>query len=382
MRVRLRLKQILDEHNDTGRGVIKKICDYTSLERHKVAAMLNDRVQYLSLDALAAVCGYLVEHHGLSPAQLPGRLFALEREDFWSLLAGRRSLEICFGVRSDLPHSNLSWVTTVDSDLYGVLLHELYGSGAVPIREQPETLRQIHVSAFRTDMDPAHAQQEAEAARTEALAVRDRFHSLRGDRGLICLGSVKSNVAIEAVVASTFGAKPFVSQDDVAAPADRACPFYIRYRDEDVKPLSCHGGMRLARNVSGSGPKGDVPGIYFEGEGGDWQVCPCNDREDAALVFYTYRPPEGVLEAVLGGFSSRATYALGRALAERDLAPQLWPPGCDKQHVQVGAFVIRFAFRHGTQVRRAETDLPATAEKAAETEVFPLPAASLARRLR
>lgn len=380
MRVRLRLKQILDEHNDTGRGVIKKICDHTSLERHKVAAMLNDRVQYLSLDALSAVCSYLMEHHGLSAAQLPGKLFALEREDFWSLVARRRSLEICFGVRSDVPHSTVSWVTTVDSDLYGVLLHELYGAGSLQIHEQPESLRQVHVSAFQTDMNPANAEAEAAAARDEALSVHNRFHSIRGDRGLLCLGSVKSNVAIEAVVAGVFGARPYVSEDGIADPADRKVPFFFRYREDDVHPLSCHGGMQLARSDSSSLPL-DVPGIFFEGKKGRWQCCPCNEEEDAAFVFYSYRPPDGVLEAVLGGFSSRATFALARALADRDLAQQLWPPSFDQQHRQVGAFVIRLRFRNSGH-RRADADVLSTREKAAEMEVFPIPQEAFERRLR
>ncbi|MGE3315345.1 MAG: helix-turn-helix domain-containing protein [Planctomycetaceae bacterium] len=377
MRVRLRLKQILDEHNDTGRGVIKKICDHTSLERHKVAAMLNDRVQYLSLDALSAICSYLMEHHGLSAAQLPGRLFALEREDFWSLVARRRSLEICFGVRSDVPHSTVSWVTTVDSDLYGVLLHELYGAGSLQIHEQPESLRQVHVSAFQTDLNPAHAEAEAAAARDEALSVHNRFHSIRGDRGLLCLGSVKSNVAIEAVVAGVFGTRPYVSEDNVAAPTDRKVPFFFRYRDDDVQPLSCHGGIQLSHSDSA-----DVPGIYFEGKKGRWQCCPCNEEEDAAFVFYSYRPPDGVLEAVLGGFSSRATFALARALADRDLAQQLWPPSFDQQHRQVGAFVIRLRFRKSGSQRRTEADVLSTREKAAEMEVFPVPQEAFERRLR
>lgn len=381
MRVRLRLKQILDEHNDTGRGVIKKICDYTSLERHKVAAMLNDRVQYLSLDALSAVCSYLMEHHGLSPAQLPGKLFALEREDFWSLVARRRSLEICFGVRSDVPHSTVSWVTTVDSDLYGVLLHELYGAGSLDIHEQPESLRQVHVSAFQGSLVPERAEAEAAAARQEATFVHQRFHAIRGDRGLLCLGSVKSNVAIEAVVAGVFGARPFVSEDGIGDPADRKVPFYFRYRDDDVKPLSCHGGLTLSQSHSNPKQGSNVPGIYFEGKNGRWQCCPCNDGEDAAFVFYSYRPPDGVLEAILGGFSSRATYALARALADRDLAQQLWPPSFERQHRQVGAFAVKFGFRSPGS-RRDVADVLSMREKAAEMEVFPIPAEAFEKRLR
>jgi hypothetical protein len=323
-----------------------------------------------------------MEHHGLSPAQLPGRLFALEREDFWSLVARRRSLEVCFGVRSDVPHSTVSWVTTVDSDLYGVLLHELYGAGSLQIHEQPESLRQVHVSAFQTDMNPAHAEAEAAAAREEALTVHHRFHSIRGDRGLLCLGSVKSNVAIEAVVAGVFGARPFISDDQVAEPADRKVPFFFRYREEDVKPLSCHGGMQLSCEEGHGKHNGHVPGIHFEGKGGRWQCCPCNADEDAAFVFYSYRPPDGVLEAIMGGFSSRATYALARAMAERDLAPQLWPPSFDRQHRQVGAFVIRLGFRAAGRGKRSESDFLSVREKASEMEVFPIPMEAFERRLR
>jgi hypothetical protein len=240
----------------------------------------------------------------------------------------------------------------------------------------------VHVSAFRSDMNPAHAEAEAAVARDEAVAVHERFHSIRGDRGLLCLGSVKSNVAIEAVVAAVFGAKPFGSEDGVAAPTDRKVPFYFRYRDDDVKPLSCHGGMMLSESTTNPKQGANVPGIYFEGKGGRWQCCPCTDQDDAAFVFYSYRPPDGVLETVLGGFSSRATFALARALADRDLASQLWPPSFDRQHLQVGAFVIRLAFRSTGRGKRAEGDVLSMREKATEMEVFPVAVEAFEKRLK
>jgi hypothetical protein len=136
--------------------------------------------------------------------------------------------------------------------------------------------------------------------------------------------------------------------------------------------------MQLSRSKGQT----DVPGICFEGKGGRWKCCPCNDDEDAAFVFYSYRPPDGVLEAIMGGYSSRATYSLARALADGDLAPQMWPPSFDLQHRQVGAFVIRFGFRSHGRGKRAEADVLSTREKAAEMEVFPVAAEALERRLR
>ena len=56
MKISFRLQELLREHHDLERGVIKRIAEATSLERHQVAAVLSNKARYVSLDTLAGVC--------------------------------------------------------------------------------------------------------------------------------------------------------------------------------------------------------------------------------------------------------------------------------------------------------------------------------------
>jgi len=348
MKISFRLKELLEKHHDLERGIIKRISEATSLERHQVAAVLSNRVKYVSMDTLAAVCQYLIERHRIDRADLPGKLFRIEPERFSALVANRKFVELCVGmwaerkkkkpVRPDEHHTTDTsplrngrgpkrrWVMASDSYLQGILLHELFGLGN---ESHPEFLEQRLVSAFTREVG-------LDDIRDEAESVYRDFCARAEDRGLICLGSVKSNVAIEAVIAEAFGAEPFASQDGVKRLKDRSCPFFLRYRDDDAQPPSCHGGLELARS------KPSVqPGIYYETANG-WTCCPSSTEEDAALVFYVYHVPLARLEMVMGGFSGRATHCLASSL--RGITGKLWPPTYDTSELQVGAFVIRFKF--------------------------------------
>src|SRR5262245_9227535 len=101
MRFSFRLAELLNYSPDPKKrpGVIKAICEYTGLDRHQVAALLRNEVKNIPLDALSRLCDYLVEHGYVSADQLPGALFAVQAENFWELLARRRRLELCAGVR-------------------------------------------------------------------------------------------------------------------------------------------------------------------------------------------------------------------------------------------------------------------------------------------
>ncbi len=373
MRLAFRLAQVLDEQNDNQRGRISRICKHTSLERHQVAALLNNKVQYLSLTALAALSDYLVEQHKVDPRQLPGRLFGREPENFWELLVKREWLELCVGVRrSTPPELERAWVMASDAYLQGRMLYGIHGlGGALDLGEMHpghQYLEQRLVSAPgpRGEMEPA---------RTEATTVYSEFDTRAGDRALICLGSVKVNPVVEMVVAHAFRAKPFVSEDDVANPTRRRSPVVFKYRTGDPQPPSCCGGSRLARDVSHT----DEPGIYYEQADGTWACVPCIEQaSDAALVFYTYRPALGRVELVLGGFSGRATRCLAKEL--RSLAPQLWPPSYDTTPLQVGLFVIRITF----SPTNGEPPPPSTGSEPPpvfDTEVIPIAESVLARRL-
>ena len=384
MKISFRLAELLQQHHDLGRGTIKRICDHTPLERHKVAALLNNQAKYVSLETMAALCDYLIERHHVDQAQLPGLLFRIEPEEFSALVANRKYLEICIGMRTESKADaealqkkskngrqgglgqgpRRRWVMASDSYLHGIFLHELYGLGHQRLPTQPRFMEQRLVSAFGVELGLPDA-------RLEGQKVYDHFKEMGGDRGLLCLGSVRSNVVVETLVAENFGAPPFVSQDRVTRPTQRSCPIFFRYRDDDFQPPSCHGGVELAESE-----KTSEPGIYFETPGGSWSRCLSNEQEDAALVFYVYRVPEARLEIVMGGFSGRATLCL--ALELRGLMGRLWPPSYDTAGLKVGAFIVRFEFANG---KPRDPNAARRMYEPSRTEVIPLAEEVLKRRL-
>ncbi|MBN1341435.1 MAG: helix-turn-helix transcriptional regulator [Phycisphaerae bacterium] len=375
MEISIRLAEILAERHERGRGTIKKICDATNLERHQVAALLRNRAKYVSLETVGALCDFLVSEYDVNPGDLPGLLFGRQPGSFWSLLADRQLLDLCLGVRylEELPER--AWVVASDSYLQGMLLYGISspGSGTAEdggrrVSRGPQRLEQRLVRSPNGNLegDPGALQ----PSREDADRVYSRFDEQGGDRALVCLGSPKSNPVVERVVAGIFDAEPFRSIERLGRLSDIRVPFLYRYRRDDAKPPSCLAGHKLP----GLGADA-LPGIYYEQESGEWACCPWREgTEDAALIFFAYRPPEGRLEMVLGGFSARATRCLPEIL-RRD-APKLWPPSYDTEELQVGAFVVRLQFK----LDQPESGMM-PADRPSASEVIPLSEAVLKKRL-
>src|SRR3954454_24454693 len=127
MRYSFRLAEVVGHMPDPRKrpGTIKNICEFTGLDRHQVAALLKNEVKYVTLDALSKLCAYLIERVKATADELPGRLFGVEPEHFWELLARRRRLELCLGVRQGEEKETLddAWVVASDSVLLGELLN-------------------------------------------------------------------------------------------------------------------------------------------------------------------------------------------------------------------------------------------------------------------
>jgi hypothetical protein len=357
MRYSFRLAEVVGHMPDPRKrpGTIKAICEYTGLDRHQVAALLKNEVKYIPLDALSKLCAYLIERGFAKADELPGRLFGVEPEHFWELIARRRRLDLCLGVRQGESKGTLddAWVVASDSVLLGELLNgattlggtaELTsrmatdsGNGepsdnarATGARPHPEFLRQSLV------WSPGQASQTE--CQTMAKSVYQDFSEAAGDKALVCLGSNKSNPVVEEMVAAWFGCEAFAAQDTLASAAKRSCPIFLRYRDNDPQPPSCFGGVRLARNQASN-----KPGIYYEKPDGGWGCCEWDEnKHDAALVLYVHRESQGRMEMALGGFSGRATRLLARLLARR--GDEFWPPVYTDEGVQIGAFVVKFTF--------------------------------------
>lgn len=382
MQYSFRLAELLGHVPDPRKrpGTIKAIVEYTGLDRHQVAALLKNEVKYIPLKALSRLCDYLIEHGHASADQLPGALFAVEPENFWEMLARRRRLVMCLGVRRDIENKNpdISYVVASDSVLMGEILNGVTTLGGTAKLKKDGTIATAEPVADTSFPHPEHLKQmlvwspgqttDAQLKSQSNQSYRE-FSDSSGDKALVCLGSTKSNPVVELVMAHAFNCDPYVSQDDVATPQERSCPIFFRYRDTDPHPPSCIGGLSLSK-----GQKDLEPGIYYETAEGEWVQANSGKRsQHVAMVFYIHRESQGRLEMALGGFSGRATRLLARALATR--AEDFWPPTYEGQGIAVGMFLVEF--NAGTE---KDDDILRT-DLVANTKVTAVPFESLQRRL-
>jgi hypothetical protein len=337
----------------------------------------------------------LIERGFAQADELPGRLFGIEPEHFWELLARRRRLELCLGVRRDKSEDTLddAWVVASDSVLLGELLNgatTLGGIADTSTPVAPEELADKSPEAAlapprpalpRSRPHPEHLHQSLVWSPGQASSLADSHDMARsvyqgfcdaaGDKALVCLGSNKSNPVVEVLISEAFGGEAFVSQDGIAQAVERTCPFFLRYRDDDPQFKSCFGGLQLAKNQPSH-----KPGIYYEQDDGRWGCCEWDEnKQDAAFVIYIHRESQGRMEMALGGFSGRATRLLARLLARR--GDEFWPPVYSDEGLQIGAFLVKFTLpSHQVEDR----DL-AKAELHADDQIIRLDRSVIARRL-
>src|SRR5262249_44355058 len=158
--------------------------------------------------------------------ELPGRLFGVEPEHFWELIARRRRLDLCLGVRRNNPSETLddAWVPASDSVLLGELLNgaTTLGGTAEHRKEkdkEEETGKAAEPPAARPHPEYLHqslvwSPGEASLDECQAIAktIYQDFSEAAGDKALVCLGSNKSNPVVETMIAASFGGEPFVSE--------------------------------------------------------------------------------------------------------------------------------------------------------------------------
>jgi len=305
MRVRFRLNQLLTRQGHTGHGRISFVAAGTGLERHRVAKLLDENVDKISLEALSSICRFLIERCGVDPRELPGALFEIEPNRFLTLLRQTPTLRTCFGVRQRRPESNVPWTAGADSFLHGKFLELLLraeeqprlptagdaqplpadspGGGSLPAAMTQGRFRvcteirhfhqeQVPATYGPLPDDPAARETELQFLRQQGERVDRILHELAPGRVTmnpeaqvrqvaLVLGSVKSNPVCEFGLARLFKAAAWESHGRTVAeaararggatlaakPSDRAVPFYIRYRTlaNAVDPLipSCHAGI-------------------------------------------------------------------------------------------------------------------------------------------
>ncbi len=349
MKFTFRLLEILKDRKEKTRGLIQKIAARTGLERHQVAAMLYNKTQYISQEALGRICDFLVQEYKIDPQLLPGILFSRSAEDFWTLLAQRGSLTLCLGMREE---DGEAWVTEADAYLQGTFLHGV-SNPAVTDR---------HIVSLDQHLITAPNLQGEVLERDKVEALYRQFADGGSGCALVALGSIKINPIMELIAASCFRAEPF-ARAEVEQPRQRRCPFLFVYRDEDPQVAACCGDSRLAlaRPLS-------KPGIHYEKKNGHWAASPWDKHHhDAALVFFDHQPNQGRVQMVLAGFSARSSRCLADVLATHPA--RLWPPSYATPKRQVGVFIVEFQFD------------PRKPNKPSDTNVISLDRDVLARRL-
>ncbi len=378
MRYAFRLAELLGHTPDRRKrpGTIKAIVEYTGLDRHQVAALLKNEAKYIPIEALSRLCDYLIEHGYARAEELPGALFAITPENFWEMLARRSRLEICVGVRRppDDESADTAWIVASDSVLAGEVLNGVstLGGTAKAISAKKGGGKEMpHIEHLRQTLVWSPGTMNVEQVQTRAQSVYDDFSEMGGDKAMVCLGSVKSNPTVELVLANAFGCDAFVTQDNVAKASDRACPFFLRYRDHDPHPPACSAGMQLSKSE-----KAEEAGLYYETADGTWAFAGgATPGRDAALVFYIFRESLGRLEMVLSGFSGRATRLLARTLAHR--AEDFWPPIFHENYLQVGAYLVQYEAAEGGD---DSLDILST-DTMANATVIALPTEAIVKRL-
>lgn len=385
MRYAFRLAELLGHTPDRRKrpGTIKAIVEHTGLDRHQVASLLKNEAKYIPLDALSRLCDYLIDQGHATADELPGALFAINAENFWELLARRSDIEIVVGVRQGEGEASPenAMVVASDSVLVGELLNGISTLGGVAKHFGDTAGKETDANApggrvsevpspdrIQQSLVWSPGQVSLEDARQRATEVFEGFQDATGDRGIICIGSVKSNPTVELLFSEAFGCTPFVTEDDVDDVSARSCPFFLRYRDSDPKPDGASAGMRLSKNEDAP-----LPGFYYETDDGTWEHAGGGSK-DTALVFYLFREALGRLDMVLSGFSGRATRLLAKTLAIR--GEDFWPPVYEENGIQVGAFLVQYEDAEGKPDR---SDLLHNTGGAAK--IMPLPREAIARRM-
>jgi hypothetical protein len=333
-------------------------------------SMLSNATPTINRENLEKVVNYLKAEGMVDPADLPEALFTYEPSRFWQMVAERKQIWLCMGVRWD-PTWNANVVMAADSMLQSNILYRLTGVGETGRRGR----RKNHGQVIDSQMVQAWTKRNSTANRRvkqKAVEYYKDFEAEPNDKALICLGSVKSNPAIEPLITSTFkGLRAFQNEDRVQRPNDRGCPFYLLVRPDDPKPPSNSCGQKLSSQQQGKGA-----GVYFEKEDGQWQYVRCDENHGVAIAFYCLDRVNENLQMVLGGFNGSSTRLLARLLREQgyDL---FWPPKYTSAELTIGISIVKF----GLKPTKSKKLLAKPEERWESTEVDEVPHEAIARRI-
>jgi hypothetical protein len=372
MSIELRLRALLGL-DQPGHTPIKDLAKEMGLSTFQLNSLLNNETPTINRQNLDKVIHYMKDKEIVRAADLPEVLFTYAPSQFWQMISERSRIRLCMGVRWD-PTWNANVIMAADSMLQSTLLYGLTGIG--DFSEQRDSARDpSHNQIINSQMVPAWVKTRGPAnkrVQRKGAELYEEYQAEPNDKALICLGSIKSNPAIEPVISNTFkGLRSFERQDDVQLPEDRGCPFAMIVRPDDPKPPSSSCSTKLSMRD----PR-KKPGVYFETESGKWEYARCDDNHDVAIVFYRLDRLKENLEMVLGGFSGYSTRLLAQVLRERENT-LFWPPIYESANQYIGISIVKFWLRPTTsKKKRAQPE-----ERMEAAEVIDVPRESIERRL-
>ena len=337
MRVEIRLKGFLTEHQLDYHGVINDLAEATGVHRHTIARMYNNRAHTIGLQLLGEICDWIVAKNPAAREALPGGLIGLA-ELLPSIKSSDR-VRIYQGEYHEAApnHREYTWVAPDDAEVVSRIAGAISrGRGGPEINLEFVPFQALTKSRSEQTQRTRRAEDEEDfLARSEKT-----FDDMRAEssRCAILIGSQRVNLLVERFVADCFGCEPF-EQDP-----KKLVPFYLRYRAGDLGGKSCFGGTKHPQGYRGE----DVPGIYYLNADRQWIGLPWERGEASAGVVIARREAaRASLEIALFGYSGRATLELGRAFVDR--SSDFWPLSYSSEGCDMGVFIFRLS--EGTKAR-------------------------------
>jgi hypothetical protein len=257
-------------------------------------------------------------------------LFASRPSELIEALAAPGKVTIYLGEYQETRDDRLTmlWVSRRDSTVQARFVEKL----SMPSEVDASPIVVTEYVPFRY-LPKGKRDAEKELARDQRRAkqiftrVKDSFATT----GTVFLGSPRSNLLSELLVADLFRTRPFRP-----VPGRPRVPFFLTYRNKDRVVSSCFGGYRNPPRRTGK----LVPGVHYLDADGQWVACPWRrEKEDAAVIIVIYQPHISVQLAILG-FTSWGTEAIGRRLL-LDAAP-FWEKPLAWRGRRIGVYVCRF----------------------------------------
>ncbi len=321
MKVELRLKQLLQEHNLYSFGVEQRMARECGLHRHTIGKMIRDQMRNPSLEVLGKVCRWLVDHN-VPASKLPGALFGTRAPELWKAVCGSQKVLIYLGEyrqwrekKEEVPERRM--ISRHDAEVESRVNHLLSSQAAMGKTSSVVETRYVPFQ-FSPDKQAAdNGWLDQDIKRTVPI-----FQDLR-KRGpgesVILLGSQRVNYLVEFAVADLFDCRPF---EEVKKRT--RIPFYLCYRGFDRDVPSCFGGKNQP-----IGHNGDITrGTYYIDSSNSWKAIEWQlGVQDAGIVIVIREAVR--VEIMVIGFSGRATSALGTELIEHP--EKFWPQDAESE---------------------------------------------------